>query len=321
MLKYLKLIHKINHLFTFIIILFSILFFACNSKNSSEFQDGKIQINSAEIYYKIIGKGPPTFILHGGPGDSHETMYQLNELSDQYKLIFYDQRAAGRSSGDADTASHSVEQFVEDLEQLRLQLAPEKINIIGGSWGAMLAMQYAMKYSSNIKAMVLMSSMGVSSEYFKSYRSNIVNNRTKEDSLTLEQITKTDEFKNRYPEAMEKFWRIYFRSYFYNPDLADSIKLCLRDTTYKVVPGRYAILGKYFGDYDIHEDLKKITCPTLILHGDYDPTPIEWVQPIHDNIAESQISIIKNAGHWLWVEAPDKIFPLIRKYLNSEVQP
>ncbi len=319
MLKYFNSIQFINQLVISLLISLSILFYRCNSQNSSDVTEGKLHINSTEIYYKIIGKGSPTFILHGGPGDSHETMYQLKELSDQYKLIFYDQRAAGRSSGDADTASHSVEQFVEDLEQLRLKLAPGKINIIGGSWGAMLAMQYAMKYSSNIKAMVLMSSMGVSSEYFKTYRNNIEKNRTKEDSLALQQIAKTDEFKNRYPETMEKFWRIYFRSYFYNPDFADSIKLCLRDTTYKVVLGRYAKLGEFFRDYDIHEDLKKITCPTLILYGDYDPTPIEWVQPIHDNIAESQISIIKNAGHWLWVEAPDQIFPLIRKFLNSEV--
>ena len=89
-----------------------------------------------------MGQGVPIFILHGGPGDSHDTMLQLQALADQYRLIFYDQRAAGRSTGDADTASHTIEQFVEDLEQLRLKLAPEKINIIGGSWGAMVAMKF-----------------------------------------------------------------------------------------------------------------------------------------------------------------------------------
>lgn len=317
MLKYFNSIHKINQLFICSLISISILLYRCSSQNSSEIKEGRVQINSAEIYYKIIGNGSPTFILHGGPGDSHDTMLQLKELADQYELIFYDQRATGRSTGDADTALHTVGQFVDDLEQLRLKLAPEKINIIGGSWGAMLAMQYAMKYSNNINALVLMSSMGVSSEYFKSYRSNIENNRTTEDSLTLEQITGTDDFKKRIPKAMEKFWRIYFRSYFYNPDLADSINLWMRDTTYKSVPGKYAKLGEFFKDYDIHDDLKNISCPTLILHGDHDPTPIEWVKPIHDNIAGSQIVIIKNAGHWLWVEAPDQIFPLIRNFLTA----
>ena len=81
-------------------------------------------------------------------------MLQLTNLSDRYKLIFYDQRAAGRSTGYADTASHTIESFIEDLEQLRMNLPPGKINIIGASWGAMLAMQYAM---------VLLGSMGASS--------------------------------------------------------------------------------------------------------------------------------------------------------------
>lgn len=306
-----------NRLIICLLISFSIFLCQCGSQNGPDVTEGKLQIGSAEIYYKIIGTGSPTFVLHGGPGDTHDTMLQLKGLADQYKLIFYDQRAAGRSTGDADTASHTIGQFVEDLEQLRLQLAPEKINIIGGSWGAMLAMQYASKYSENINAMVLMSSMGISSEYFQSYLNNIDKNRTLEDSLALEEIVSTDDFKNRFPETMEKFWRIYFRSYCYNPDNADSINLWMRDTTYKSVPGRYVKLGEFFNDYDINDDLKTISCRTLILYGDYDPTPIEWVRPIHENIAGSQITIIKNAGHWLWVEAPDRVLPLIRDFLKT----
>ena len=306
-----------RHVIITLFILVCSLFYGCYSQESFDVTEGKLQINSAEIYYKIVGNGFPTFVLHGGPGDSHDTMLQLKELSDQYKLIFYDQRAAGRSTGDADTASHTVVQFVDDLEQLRLKLAPGKINIIGGSWGAMLAIQYASKYSKNINAMVLMSNMGISSEYFKTYQSNIENNRTPEDSLALDQITKTDDFKKRIPGTMERYWRIYFRSYFYNPDLVDSLNLWMRDTTYEIVPGRYAKLMEFFSDYDIYNDLKTISCPTLILHGDHDPTPIEWVKPIHEHISGSQMFIIENAGHWLWVEAPSQIFPLMRKFMNS----
>lgn len=287
------------------------------TQNRGGSPDDWISVNGIEIYYKIIGSGKPTFVLHGGPGDSYETMLPLSGLADQYKLIFYDQRAAGRSTGDEDTASQAIDNFVEDLEQLRLKLAPGKINIIGGSWGAMLAMQYAMKYPDNVNALILMSSMGIKAEYFKDYLANIQKNRTIEDSLKLEQIAVTEEFNRREPETMEQFWRIYFRAYCYNPDYADSINLWLRDTTFKQVPGRYARLGEFLHSYDLSNDLKKITCPTLILYGDHDPTPLEWVKPIHDSIAGSQIVIFKNVGHWLWVEGKDKTISLIRKFLNK----
>ncbi len=114
------------------------------------------------MYYRVMGSGTPTFVLHGGPVDNLDMMLQLGAMSDEYRMIFYDQRAAGRTNGDEAIEAHTVEMFVEDLEQLRLQLGGgQKINIIGGSWGgAMLALQYAMEYSENINAMALLSPIG-----------------------------------------------------------------------------------------------------------------------------------------------------------------
>jgi len=280
-------------------------------------REGVLKIGSADIYYKTMGNGTPTFILHGGPGDTHDTMLQLSPLGNDFKLIFYDQRAAGRSTGDADTASHTIEQFVEDLEQLRLKLGTDKINIIGGSWGSMVAMQYAMKYSEHIQAMVLMSSMGIRSEYFPFYQANIERKRTPEDSLALERIQSSEGFQSRTPDAIEKYWRIYFRAYCCNPSCADDLHLWIRKNNVPEVPKRYAKLGAFIADYDLEEDLRKIKCPTLILHGACDPTPVEWVVPIHEKIVGSQLLTIPNAGHWLWVEGADQVVGIIKDFLTE----
>ena len=298
-----------------IFILFGILLTACQS--DLPIKEGTLKIGSADIYYKTMGNGTPTFILHGGPGDTHDTMLQLSPLGNDFKLIFYDQRAAGRSTGDADTASHTIEQFVEDLEQLRLKLGADKINLIGGSWGSMVAMQYAMKYSDHIQAMVLMSSMGIRSEYFPFYQANIEKRRTPEDSLALEQIQRSKEFQSRNPDVVEKFWRIYFRAYCCNPIYADRLHLWMRNTIEPEVPGRYAKLEEFIADYNLEEDLRNIKCPTLILHGDCDPTPVEWVVPIHEKVAGSQFQTIPNAGHWLWVEGVDQVIPKIRGFFEE----
>jgi proline iminopeptidase len=164
---------------------------------------------------------------------------------------------------------------VEDLEQLRLNLGADKINLIGGSFGTMVAMQYAMKYSDHIQSLVLMSSMGIRSEYFSSYQDNIQKKRTSEDSLDLERIQKSDEFQRRVPGVVEKFWRIYFRAYCCDPACLDNLHLWMRDPGEPEVPGRYAKLMEFISDYNLEADLKNIKCPTLILHGDCDPTPVE----------------------------------------------
>jgi proline iminopeptidase len=280
-------------------------------------KEGVLKIGSADIYYKTMGNGTPTFILHGGPGDTHDTMLQLSPLGNDFKLIFYDQRAAGRSTGDADTASHTIDQFVEDLEQLRLKLGADKFNLIGGSWGSMVAMQYAMKYSEHIQAMVLMSSMGIRSEYFTFYQANIESKRTPEDSLALERIQNSEGFQSRAPDEVEKYWRVYFRAYCCNPTCADNLHLWMRNNDVPEVPGRYVKLGEFIADYDLEGELRNIKCPTLILHGACDPTPVEWVVPIHEKIVGSQLQTIPNAGHWLWVEGADQVIPKIKDFFNE----
>jgi len=307
-----------SKLLVFLLLAVIILCFGCKSNSVPEIEEGRLQINGIEIYYKSIGDGYPTFILHGGPGLGHDHMLQLTNLSDRYKLIFYDQRAAGRSTGYADTASHTIEKLIDDLEQLRLSLVADKINIVGASWGAMLAMQYAMEYTDNINALVLLGSMGGSSSgWVEEFSANIKKNRTTADSLTIAQIESSDEYKNRVPEVLARYTKTFFRSYFYNQDLADSIKMWIPDSAQKKVEGRYASVSRYFNDYNIHDDLKRIKCPTLIVHGDADVIPVYVAERLNKSIEKSKLIILPNVGHFLWIEAPDEIYRVIDEFFQS----
>ncbi len=307
-----------SKLLVFLLLAVIILCFGCKSNSVPEIEEGRLQINGIEIYYKSIGEGYPTFILHGGPGLAHDHVLQLTNLSDRYKLIFYDQRAAGRSTGYADTASHTIENLIDDLEQLRLNLAPGKINIIGASWGAMLAMQYAMEYTDNINALVLLGSMGGSSSgWVEEFSANIKKNQTTADSLTMAQIESSDEYKNRVPEVMVRYTKTFFRSYFYNQNLADSIEIWIPDSAQMKIKGRYANLSRYFNDYNIHDDLKRIKCPTLIVHGDADVIPVYVAERLNKSIEKSKLIILPNVGHFLWIEAPDEIYRVIDEFFQS----
>lgn len=307
-----------TNLLVFLLLPVIILCIGCNSNSVPEIEEGRLQINGIEIYYKSIGEGYPTFILHGGPGLGHDHMLQLTNLSDRYKLIFYDQRAAGRSTGYADTASHTIENLIDDLEQLRLSLVPGKINIIGASWGAMLAMQYAMEYTDNINALVLLGSMGGSSSgWVEEFSANIKKNQTTADSLTMAQIESSDEYKNRVPEVMVRYTKTFFRSYFYNQNLADSIEIWIPDSAQMKIKGRYANLSRYFNDYNIHDDLKRIKCPTLIVHGNADVIPVYVAERLNKSIEKSKLIILPNVGHFLWIEAPNEIYRVIDEFFQS----
>ena len=79
---------------------------------------------------KRIGEGIPIVIVHGGPGMDHSYLLpQMGKLAKSYKLIFYDQRAMGKSSADFDTSAMTMNSLVEDLEGIRKAFGIEKMNL------------------------------------------------------------------------------------------------------------------------------------------------------------------------------------------------
>ena len=135
-------------------------------------------VNGTHLYYEIIGKGAPLFVLHGGPGNSHSYFLPyLEPLSDEYQLFFYDQRGTGLSDGKMDLAAISIDQFVEDLEALRVAFGLEKISLMGHSWGAIIAIAYALKYQVHLAHLILVDSVPVNSMFLIQF-SNTLQKRT-----------------------------------------------------------------------------------------------------------------------------------------------
>jgi pimeloyl-ACP methyl ester carboxylesterase len=92
-----------------------------------------------------------TFVLflHGGPGSSalaQAGLHGLGELEKQYAIVYWDQRASGSSQGNVEAATLTLEQFVEDTDQVidvvRERYAPKRLFLMGHSWGGGLGTAY-----------------------------------------------------------------------------------------------------------------------------------------------------------------------------------
>jgi len=124
-----------------------------SSANVFAQQEGFVDANGIMIYYKILGRGEPLMIVHGGPGASHDYFLPyLLPLARRHKLIFIDERGSGRSE---DPAGYTIENMVEDVESVRQALGLGKINLLGHSYGGALAQAYALKYQSNLSRLIL----------------------------------------------------------------------------------------------------------------------------------------------------------------------
>lgn len=176
-------------------------------------------------------------------------------------------------------------------------------------------MEYAIRYPVRVRKIILVSSIGPTPEWEIPFTSNREGRRTPNDSAALAGIMASGAFINRVPPVMEQFARLFFRSYFYNQNLADSLTITFSPETSKNFLAIFALMSREFARYDISSELSKLTCPVLILHGEEDPIPLETAKLIQSSIPGSKLVALKKCGHFPFVEAPVQFFRNCQKFL------
>lgn len=117
-----------------------------------------INIDQKNIYYEIYGEGNENTLLyfHGGPGASClDYQDQAAELGKYLKVIIFDQYGVLRSDSISDGESYGMDAQLNQIEQMRQRLGIKDWNILGHSYGGMLAVRYSQKHPSSVKKIVL----------------------------------------------------------------------------------------------------------------------------------------------------------------------
>jgi len=94
-------------------------------------------------------------VLHGGPGGDYRYILPLKELSDDYCIVFYDQRGSGLSPRVPDEEL-TVDRYIQDLDGIIDRFSPDRqVILIGHSWGAMLGSIYIGRHPDKVEKAVL----------------------------------------------------------------------------------------------------------------------------------------------------------------------
>ncbi|MDN7932786.1 alpha/beta fold hydrolase [Burkholderia metallica] len=100
-------------------------------------------------------QGHPVVVLHGGPGSGSQTgILRLFDLA-RVRVVLVDQRGAGASAPRGGTRHNRTAQLIADLEAVRERLGIARWGVVGGSWGAALALAYAGTHPERVTGVVL----------------------------------------------------------------------------------------------------------------------------------------------------------------------
>ncbi len=109
------------------------------------------------IYVEQCGnpQGVPVLVLHGGPGGGCSPAMRRYFDPSHYRIVLFDQRGCGRSRPHASVENNTTWHLVSDIEVIRQALGVEKFILFGGSWGAALALIYAISHPDRVAHLVL----------------------------------------------------------------------------------------------------------------------------------------------------------------------
>src|SRR4051794_1066138 len=109
--------------------------------------------------YRRIGRGPVLICHPGGPGFSSAYLVDMAGLGAAFSLVLVDPRGTGSSDVPADPRAYAITDYVADVEDLRIHLGEERLDLLGHSHGGVVAMAYAAAYPDRTRSVVALDTL------------------------------------------------------------------------------------------------------------------------------------------------------------------
>lgn len=276
-------------------------------------------VNGTELWVRRVGAGEPAVVVHGGPLLEHGYLVEhLEPLARDYELIFFDQRLSGRSAAEVEEGSVSLVNFAEDIEALRVALGPDRIHLVGHSWGGLLAMQYAILHPEHLASLTLLNPMAASSALWQQEQQALGSLSSEGDASKRQQIMATEAFAARRPEAIEQLLRLSFEPQFKDRSRVEDLDLFVPED-YAERSQRFAALGPDLESFDLHDALTGLDVSALILYGDSEVGATLGGPAIHEALRGSKFVLVENAGHFPFIEQPEVFMTTVRDFLSGRL--
>lgn len=259
-----------------------------------------IKINNCNYYYEEHGNGKETILFsHGLLWSGFLFHKQVDFFKNNYRIITYDHRGQGKS--EVTESGYDMDSLYQDAVSLIEQLKLGPVHFIGLSMGGFVGLRLAARRPDLVKSLILMETSALPEPNTLKY--SFLNTIVKffgVDVVTgpVMKIMFGDTFLN---DSSRKTERIQFEN-----ELKKNKKTIVR-----AVEGVINRKG-------VENELKNISCPTLILVGNEDKATVPAkAEYMHKNIQNSQLIYIANAGHSSCIEEPQQVNAAINKFLGS----
>ena len=227
----------------------------------------------SRLYVRELGRGLPIVVVHGGPDFDHEYLLpHLDRLAARFRLVYYDQRGRGRSFTGGPPDRVTIASEVDDLDRVRESTDHASVAVLAHSWGAMLALEYAIRRPDRVSRLILLNPAPVSHQGLLTFRRSLGAGRTPQQAARMATLRDDPAYQAGDIAADAEYHRLHFSNAVRRPADLDEVirRLRLGFTSDGIVAARRIEHDLYAQtwsreDYDLLPALRTLRIPTLVV--------------------------------------------------------
>ncbi len=289
-----------------------------------------VVLNGVRFFYSVRGTAadmPPVVFLHGGPGQGSEHFEALGGrfLERDLRVVYFDQRGSGLSERPVNR-DYAVATMVDDIEALRREFGTPKIAVMGHSFGAVLALEYAAKYSTTTSHVIIVAGLwdtqvqcALRLARFAQLRPDVYK-RVRNDTLGPDGSRRNEcDIELLARNGLGDDRRLFdLQTIFVDSTLArrlDSV-----NTARNVVYGsevNQAVMAAGMNRYRFTH-FEAVTMPALVIAGKHDGAVIPaGLRPLAERLPHARYVEFENSGHFVYLDEPDRFARVVTAFIKS----
>jgi proline iminopeptidase len=280
------------------------------------------------VWTKRIGNNPKLrlLLLHGGPAATHEYL----EACDSYlpgagvEYYYYDQLGSYRSDQPENDDLWTLDRFVDEVEQVRLALGldSESFCLFGHSWGGMLAIEYALKYQQNLKALVI-SNMMASIPAYNEYAERMLMPAMDQDQLAEVRQLEADD-RTGEPRYMELLMPMHYEKHVLRmpaQQWPEPVTRSFKHRNHHVYalmqgPSELGASGRMAG-WDRTADVSRLEVPTLVRGATHDTMDPSHLRMMAERLPKGEFLLCPNGSHMAMYDDQPTYFSGLIRFLTQ----
>jgi pimeloyl-ACP methyl ester carboxylesterase len=258
-----------------------------------------MEVEGASLRVRSAGEGPAVVLVHGWALDLDMWQAQIDLLAHRYRVLAFDRRGFGRSSG-----VPSIQQDVDDIDRLLRSFAISRVAIVGMSQGARVALRWALKHPEQALCLVL---DGPPAEGWS-------------QSLDTREIPIDDYRRRVRSEGLDAFRGMWLQHPFMQlRTSAPQAHQLVREMASRY-PARDLLMGELPQLPLLSErDLMRLNVPTLVLSGECDSAQRRSsASELARALPDAQLKVMPSVGHLAALDDPTAYVRTLQDFFSSQ---